>query len=58
MPLSAVAQDAGAAQRSLQEQRLRGQLRQQRLEFKSDNELQPIPIQPDGAANQDFVSPR
>lgn len=57
MPLSAVAQDAGAAQRSLQEQRLRGQLRQQRLEFKSDNELQPIPIQPDGAANQDFVSP-
>jgi hemolysin activation/secretion protein len=58
MPLSAVAQDAGAAQRSLQEQRLRGQLRQQRLEFESDSELQPIPIQPDGAANQDLVSPR
>lgn len=58
MPLSAVAQDAGAAQRSLQEQRLRGQLRQQRLEFKPDSELQPIPIQPDGAANQDPVSPR
>ena len=58
MPFGALAQDAGAAQRSLQEQRLRGQLRQQRLEFNSDSEHQPIPMQPNGAVNPDLARPQ
>jgi hypothetical protein len=42
----------------LQEQRLRGQLRQQRLEFNSDSEHQPIPMQPNGAVNPDLARPQ
>jgi len=54
MPFAAMAQDAGATQRSLQEQQLRSLLRQQRLQLNIDGEHQPIPFQPDAS----FKDPR